>query len=323
MALLEVEDLTIGYQSQKGFLKAVEGVSFSLDKGRSFGFVGESGCGKTTLGMALMRLLPSNGRIEGGRILFDGEDLLEKTDEEMRKVRWQEIAMIFQAAMNALNPVHRVVDQVTEAILTHSPLLGKKEAYEQVEELFRLVGLSKDRLRDYPHHYSGGMKQRAIIAMALACRPKLIIADEPTTALDVIVQDQILKEIKSIQNEFNISVIYISHDISIVADISHDIGIMYAGQLVECGAREEVFESPMHPYTKALLSSYPTLEGEKSQLTPIPGEAPNLINPPSGCRFFDRCAEARMSCKNNSSVWLEITPTHKVLCHQCEKHFVK
>jgi peptide/nickel transport system ATP-binding protein len=323
MALLEVENLTIGYQSHEGFLKAVEGVSFSLDKGRSFGFVGESGCGKTTLGMALMRLLPPNGRIGGGRILFDGEDLLEKTDEEMRKVRWQEIAMIFQAAMNALNPVHRVGDQITEAILTHSPSLDKKEAYEQVEELFRLVGLSKDRLRDYPHHYSGGMKQRAIIAMALACRPKLIIADEPTTALDVIVQDQILEEIKSIQNEFNISVIYISHDISIVADISHDIGIMYAGQLVEYGAREEVFDNPVHPYTKALLSSYPTLAGEKSQLTPIPGDAPSLINPPSGCRFSDRCAEARASCRSNPSMWLKITPTHKVLCHQCGKHFVQ
>ena len=323
MALLEVENLTIGYQSQNGFLKAVEGISFSLDKGKSFGFVGESGCGKTTLGMALMRLLPPNGRIVEGRIIFDGEDLLEKTGEEMRKVRWQKIAMIFQAAMNALNPVHRVGDQITEVILNHNPLVDKKEAYEQVEELFHLVGLSKDRLRDYPHHYSGGMKQRAIIAMALACRPKLIIADEPTTALDVIVQDQILEEIKSIQKEFNISVIYISHDISIVADISHDIGIMYAGQLVEFGAREEVFESPIHPYTKALLSSYPTLVGEKSHLKPIPGEAPNLINPPSGCRFFDRCAEAKVSCRSNPSVWLEISPTHKVLCHQCGKPCVQ
>ena len=323
MVLLDVENLTVGYHSQKGFLKAVEGISFSLDKGKSFGFVGESGCGKTTLGMALMRLLPPNGRIVEGRIIFDGEDLLEKTDEEMRKDRWQKIAMIFQAAMNALNPVHRVGDQIAEAILTHSPLLDKKEAYEQVEELFHLVGLSKNRLRDYPHHYSGGMKQRAIIAMALACRPKLIIADEPTTALDVIVQDQILEEIKSIQKEFNISIIYISHDISIVADVSHDIGIMYAGQLVEWGARKEVFESPIHPYTKALLSSYPTLAGEKSELMPIPGEAPNLINPPSGCRFYDRCVEAKVSCRSNTHVWLEITPTHKVLCHQCGKHCVQ
>ena len=317
MALLEVKDLTIGYQSQRGFLKAVEGVSFSLDKGRSLGFVGESGCGKTTLGMALMRLLPPNGRIREGRILFDGQDLLVKTDEEMRQVRWQKMAMIFQTAMNALNPVHRVNDQIAEAILTHNPSLGKQVAYKQVEELSRLVGLSKHRLRDYPHQYSGGMKQRAIIAMALACQPKLIIADEPTTALDVIVQDQILEEIKNIQKEFDISIIFISHDISIVADVSHDIGIMYAGQLVEYGAREEVFESPMHPYTKALLSSYPTLTGEKAQLMPIPGEAPDLIHPPFGCRFFDRCAEARVSCRTNPLVWLEITPTHKVLCYQC------
>ncbi|MFO8163833.1 MAG: ABC transporter ATP-binding protein [Thermodesulfobacteriota bacterium] len=323
MALLEVDNLTIGYQSRNGFLRAVEGLSFSLDKGKSFGFVGESGCGKTTLGMALMRLLPPNGWIEGGRIHFDGEELLEKTDEEMRKIRWKKIAMIFQAAMNALNPVHKVGDQIAEAILTHSPLLGKRKAYEQVEELFRLVGLSKDRLRDYPHQYSGGMKQRAIIAMALACRPKLIIADEPTTALDVIVQDQILEEIKNIQKEFNISVIYISHDISIVADISHEIGIMYAGQLLEYGTREEVFEAPFHPYTKALLSSYPTLAGEKSQLIPIPGEAPNLINPPSGCRFFDRCAEARSSCRENPPMWLDISLTHKVLCHQCGKGCVE
>ena len=323
MTLLQVEDLTIGYQSQKGFFKAVEGISFSLDKGQSFGFVGESGCGKTTVGMTLLRLLPPNGRVEGGRILFDGEGLLEKTHEEMRKIRWKKMAMVFQAAMNALNPVHRVGEQIVEAILTHSPLLGKKEAYEQVKGLFRLVGLSKDRLRDYPHQYSGGMKQRAIIAMALACRPKLIIADEPTTALDVIVQDQILGEIKNIQLEFNISVIYISHDISVVADICHDIGIMYAGQLLECGTREEVFKSPIHPYTKALLSSYPTLTGEKSKLTPIPGEAPDLINPPPGCRFSDRCAEAKASCRINPPVWLEISSTHKVLCHQCEMHCVQ
>jgi len=320
MALLVAENLSVGYQAQKGYLHAVEGVSFSLDAGKSLGFVGESGCGKTTLGMAVMRLLPSNGSIREGRILFDGEDLLQKTDEEMRQVRWQEIAMIFQAAMNALNPVHRIIDQIAEAILTHTPSLDKEEAYEQVRGLFQLVGLPEDRMRDYPHQYSGGMKQRAIIAMALACKPKLIIADEPTTALDVIVQDQILEETKSLQREFGISIIYISHDISIVADICHDIGVMYAGQLVEYGAREEVFDNPVHHYTEALLSSYPTLTGEKSKLMPIPGEAPNLINPPFGCRFSDRCTEARVSCRSNPPVWLEITPTHKVFCHQCGKH---
>jgi len=320
MALLVAENLSAGYQTQNGYLHAIEGVSFSLDAGKSLGFVGESGCGKTTLGMAVMRLMPSNGLIREGRILFDGEDLLTKTDEEMRQIRCQEIAMVFQAAMNALNPVHRVIDQITEAIHIHTPSHNKDEAYEQVRALFKFVGLPEDRMRNYPHQYSGGMKQRAIIAMALACKPKLIIADEPTTALDVIVQDQILEETKNLQREFGVSIIYISHDISIVAEICHDIGVMYAGQLVEYGAREEVFNNPVHPYTKALLLSYPTLTGEKSQLMPIPGEAPNLINPPFGCRFSNRCTEARVSCRSNPPVWLEITPTHKVFCHQCGKH---
>ena len=304
MALLEVENLSIGYHTQKGYLHAVEDVSFSLEEGKSLGFVGESGCGKTTLGMALMRLLPPNGVIREGRMLFDGADLLQKSDEEMREIRWQKIAMIFQAAMNALNPVHRVHEQIAEAILTHNASLDKKEAFEQVEELFQLVGIPGDRMKDYPHQYSGGMKQRAIIAMALACKPRLIIADEPTTALDVIVQDQILKEIMNLQKEFGISMIFISHDISIVADVCHDIGIMYAGKLVEHGSREEVFNNPAHPYTKALLSSYPTLTGEKSRLMPIPGETPNLIHPPSGCRFRDRCPGAKAECKTGEAVWI-------------------
>jgi peptide/nickel transport system ATP-binding protein len=317
MALLEVENLSIGYHTQKGYLHAVEDVCFSLESGKSLGFVGESGCGKTTLGMALMRLLPPNGVIREGRILFDGEDLLKKSDEEMREVRWQKIAMIFQAAMNALNPVHRVHKQIAEAILTHDASLDKKKAYEQVEGLFQFVGIPIDRMRDYPHQYSGGMKQRAIIAMALACKPKLIIADEPTTALDVIVQDQILKETMNLQKEFGISMVFISHDISIVADVCHDIGIMYAGKLVEYGSREEVFNNPMHPYTKALLSSYPTLTGEKRRLMPIAGETPNLIHPPSGCRFCERCPGAKAACKTGEAVWVEISQRHKALCYQC------
>jgi len=310
MALLDVENLSIGYHTQKGYLHAVGDVSFSLEEGKSLGFVGESGCGKTTLGMALMRLLPPNGMIRDGRILLDGADLLKKSDEEMREIRWQKIAMIFQAAMNALNPVHRVHEQIAEAILTHNTSLDKREAFGQVEALFQLVGIPKDRMRDYPHQYSGGMKQRAIIAMALACKPSLIIADEPTTALDVIVQDQILKEIINLQKEFGISMIFISHDISIVADVCHDIGIMYAGNLVELGSREAVFNNPMHPYTKALLSSYPTLTGEKRKLIPIPGETPNLIHPPSGCRFCDRCPAARAACKAGDPVWVKWKRDH-------------
>ena len=314
MALLEVDNLSIGYQTPKGFLEAVEGVSFSLEKGESLGFVGESGCGKTTIGTALMRLLPRNGSVKGGHILFEGKDLLKMSDEEMRLIRWKKVAMIFQAAMNALNPVHRVDDQIAEAILAHDPTSSREDTKKQIEDLFQLVGVPKDRMRDYPHQYSGGMKQRAIIAMALACRPKLIIANEPTTALDVIVQHQILEETKNLQKEFKISIIYISHDISVVADVCHNIGVMYAGHLVEYGSRAEVFSSPAHPYTKALLSSYPTLTGEKDKLEPIPGEPPNLINPPSGCRFCDRCSSAIASCKTKSPAWVELTPTHSVLC---------
>ncbi len=317
MALLEVENLSIGYQTRRGYLRAVEGVSFSLEEGRSLGFVGESGCGKTTLGMALMGLLPSNGSVREGRILFDGQALLEMTEKEMRAFRWRKIAMIFQAAMNALNPVHKVDSQIAEAIMAHDLSVTKDAAATRVEDLFQLVGIPTDRMSDYPHQYSGGMKQRAVIAMALACRPKLIIADEPTTALDVIVQDQILQETRNLQKEFNISIIFISHDISIVADLCHDIGIMYAGQLVEYGAREEVFEGPVHPYTQALLSSYPTLRGEKSALEPIPGETPNLIHPPGGCRFCERCPLSGATCKIEPPAWRDISPRHKALCDQC------
>jgi peptide/nickel transport system ATP-binding protein len=318
MALLEVDNLSIGYQTRKGYLRAVEGVTFSLEEGRSLGFVGESGCGKTTLGMALMGLLPPNGSVGQGRILFDGQDLLKMTEAEKRAIRWRKIAMIFQAAMNALNPVQRVGNQIAEAIMAHDPSMESKEAIAQVEALFQLVGIPKERIRDYPHQYSGGMKQRAIIAMALACRPRLIIADEPTTALDVIVQDQILQETKNLQREFNISIIFISHDISIVADVCHDIGIMYAGQLVEYGAKEEVFASPVHPYTKALLSSYPTLSGEKHELIPIPGETPNLIYPPGGCRFCDRCPLSAATCRLEPPSWEAISPRHKALCDLCQ-----
>lgn len=317
MALLEVENVSIGYNTKKGYLKAVERVSFTLEEGGSLGFVGESGCGKTTIGMALMGLLPPNGSVREGRILFDGEDTLKMSDEEIRKIRWREMAMIFQAAMNALNPVQRVGNQIAEAILVHDSSIGKEEAMGQVEALFELVGIPRDRLRDYPHQYSGGMKQRAVIAMALACHPKLIIADEPTTALDVIVQDQILEEIKDLQKEFDLSIIFISHDISIVAEMCNDIGVMYAGQLVEFGPREEVFEFPAHPYTKALLSSFPTVTGKKRDLIPIPGETPNLVIPPAGCRFCDRCSGPGSSCKIETPAWVEIGPGHKTLCCRC------
>jgi len=314
MALLEVEHLSISYRTPYGELRAVEDVSFSIEAGRSLGLVGESGCGKTTIGLACLGILPENGRVTSGRIVLDGENLLDKTEEEMRHIRWKNVAMIFQAAMNALNPVHRVSDQMLEAILTHQLDLDAQAAHRRIEELFHLVGLPVGRLWDYPHQYSGGMRQRAIIAMALANNPKLIIADEPTTALDVIVQDQILKETERLQNEFNIGIIFISHDISIVAEVCDDIGIMYAGQLVESGPGKEVLFQSRHPYTRALVSSFPRLEGDLTELAPIPGEPPNLIGTIPGCRFCDRCPTPESYCRLDAPEWQTVGPAHHVLC---------
>lgn len=316
MALLTVENLSVGYHTRKGFLKSVQGVSFALDEGESLGLVGESGCGKTTIGMSLMGLLPENAAVTDGRILFEDTDLLKLSKTEIRQVRWKKIAMIFQAAMNALNPVHRVGEQIAEAILAHDADISEEAALKQVESLFEVVGIPPDRMRDYPHQYSGGMKQRAIIAMALSCHPSLIIADEPTTALDVIVQDQILNAIKDFQNKLNISLIFISHDIAVVADVCDSIGIMFAGQLVEYGNVKDVFDVPMHPYTRSLLASYLTLDKDIVQLDSKPGETPDLVNPTPGCRFSERCTVSEAACSLNTPEWVEISPTHKALCNQ-------
>ena len=315
---MTVNNLSVGYHTRKGFIKSVQGVSFALDQGKSLGLVGESGCGKTTIGMAIMGLLPDNASVTNGKILFEDQDLLKMSKREIRQVRWSKIAMIFQAAMNALNPVHRVSDQISEAILAHDTDISEEEATKQVQSLFQLVGIPMDRLKDYPHHYSGGMKQRAIIAMALACHPSLIIADEPTTALDVIVQDQILNAIKDFQDKLKISVIFISHDIAVVADVCDNIGIMFAGQLVEYGRVEDVFDLPMHPYTKSLVASYLTLDKDIVQLSPYLGESPDLIKPTAGCSFCERCSVADATCRLMAPEWIEISPTHKVLCFQCK-----
>jgi peptide/nickel transport system ATP-binding protein len=314
MPLLDIENLSVGYRTRNGFLMAVDRVSFSLDAGIALGLVGESGCGKTTIGMSLMGLLPPNGEVVGGRVLFMGEDLLRKDAEELRRVRWSGISMIFQAAMNALNPVLRVEEQIVEAVLTHNTGMERAGALKRVERLFEMVGISADRMSDYPHQYSGGMKQRAVIAMALSCYPHLIIADEPTTALDVIVQHQILEELAALRKKLNLSMIFISHDISIVAEVCDRIGIMYAGQLVEIGDGDAVFGSPGHPYTRALLSSYPTLAGERRDLEYIPGETCNLIHPPAGCRFSERCPAAVEPCTEEEPSWYEKSPGHRVMC---------
>lgn len=314
MPLLSVKNLSIGYETKKGLVKAVDNISFDLEKGRPLGFVGESGCGKTTIGMTLMGLLPDNGRVLGGSIDFQGQDLATLTEDLWRKVRGKEVAMIFQAAMNALNPVYRVDDQVKEAIVTHHPDISDNDLNKRVRELFDLVEISRARIHDYPHEYSGGMKQRVIIAMALACAPQIIIADEPTTALDVIVQDQILKGLKAIQTKLNTGLIFISHDIAVVASVCEEICVMYGGQIVEKGIAKEVFSTPRHPYTRMLLGSYLSLDSQDNIIIPEMHESPDLTMDTGNCRFSANCRSCSGACKKGAPQWVEISRTHKALC---------
>ncbi len=313
-AVLELKDLKMYYNTKEGIVKAADGISFVLNQGESMGLVGESGCGKTTVSMSIMRLLAENANIVGGQILFKGKNIVNISEEEMNKIRWAGIAMIFQAAMNSLNPVYRVGDQIIEAILTHEPDVTFEEARERVAELYKLVGLDPKRMDNYPHEYSGGMKQRAVIAMSLACNPDLIIADEPTTALDVIVQDMILKELSKIQKKLNMSMIYISHDIAVIAEVAEKIAIMYAGKIVELSDSVTIFKKPAHPYTVGLMSSFPSIHGEKKKLVTIPGEPPNLLNAPDHCRFAPRCPFATKECWEKTPPYEEIEPNHYVAC---------
>ena len=295
-------------------VKAIDNISFDLEKGKPLGFVGESGCGKTTVGMALMGLLPDNGRVLGGEILFEGKNLASLTEDQWRSIRGKEVAMIFQAAMNALNPVYRVDDQIKEAIVTHQPDIPEAELDSRIRELFDLVEIPHHRMHDYPHEYSGGMKQRVIIAMALACSPQLIIADEPTTALDVIVQDQILRGLRAIQARLKTGLIFISHDIAVVASICDRICVMYGGQIVEVGAKKEVFSAPRHPYTRMLLGSYLSLDNEAHIVVPDMGETPDLSLESGCCRFAANCRCCGASCKTVRPRWIDISPNHRALC---------
>lgn len=286
--ILEVQDLKTYFTITKGKVKAVDGVSFVLNKGESIGLVGESGCGKTTTALSIIKLLPEEGRVEGGKILFEGKDITNIDEDQLSDFRWKEVSMIFQGAMNALNPVKKVCDQIAEPILLHEKIT-KKEALERVRELFELVELDTNLMYSYPHEFSGGMRQRAIIAMALACNPKLIIGDEPTTALDVMVQAQILDLINSLRRKLNMSMIMITHDLSIITETCDKVAIMYAGQIVELGETEEVVANSLHPYTKKLISAFPNIYGERRMVDSIPGDPPDLYNPPEGCRFAERC----------------------------------
>jgi peptide/nickel transport system ATP-binding protein len=312
--LLSVRNLTLEYKTRKGYVSAVDGVSFDLMAGQAMGLVGESGCGKTTIAMSLLRLSPDNAVIRQGQLLLDGQDLLKLSEQEMRNVRWARISMVFQAAMNALDPVYRVEDQIIEALDRHKDELTLTQKRQSVEELFQLVGIDAKMMSRYPHEFSGGMRQRAVIAMALACSPSLIIADEPTTALDVIVQDQVLRELARIQKTLNMSMIYISHDIAVIAEVADLIGVMYAGCMVEKADTQTIFQSPRHRYTKALLSAFPSIVGPKSELVALPGDPPDLLMPPPGCRFHPRCPYAIERCYQEKPPFEQVGPAHWAAC---------
>jgi len=312
--LLKVENLTMHYTTRGGEVSAVDDVSFTVRRGETMGLVGESGCGKTSVALTLLKLLPENGIIKGGHIYLDGMDLVKLKEDQMRRVRWDRISMIFQAAMNSLNPVYKVSDQIVEALEYHNEVRTNQEARRRLKDLFTLVGLEHEMLDRYPHEYSGGMRQRAVIAMALACHPDLVIADEPTTALDVIVQDNLLHEMGDLQKKLGMSMIFISHDIAVVAQVCDRIGVMYAGRMIEIGTTEQVFKRPLHPYTFGLMSAFPSIVGPKRELATLPGEPPNLLDPPAGCRFHPRCPFATEDCKRYVPVLRDLGGGHFVAC---------
>jgi peptide/nickel transport system ATP-binding protein len=312
--LLSIRDLTMVYTTRGGDVSAIDGVSFDLLPGQSMGLVGESGCGKTSVAMTLLKLLPDNAKIVKGQILLNGQDIVPLNNDEMGKVRWRKISMVFQAAMNALNPVYRVGDQIIEAIEQHERDIEPADAKTRVAKLFQLVGIDPSMADRYPHEFSGGMRQRAVIAMALACNPELIIADEPTTALDVIVQDQVLREMREVQKKLGMSMIYISHDIAVIAEVAEKIGVMYAGRMAEMGPSDDIFKRPRHPYTVALMSAFPSIVGEKRELVALGGEPPDLLFPPKGCRFHPRCPRAVDKCNQVQPPFEDIGGGHYVAC---------
>ena len=290
--ILDVRDLKAYFKLRDGDVKAVDGVSFMLEHGKSLGLAGESGCGKTTAALAILKLLPENGRIVCGEILFDGKNLAKRTEYGMSKIRWKDISIIFQGAMNALNPVQQVGKQIAEPIVLHEGL-SENKAMVRARELFDLVGINPKRVTEFPHEMWGGMRQRAMIAMALACNPKLVIGDEPTTALDVMVQAQILELIERLRHELDLSFILISHDLSVMAETCDKGVIMYAGKVVEAGTTTNIFNAAAHPYTRQLIRAFPNIHETREMVSSIAGDPPNLLNPPPGCRFYPALLRGR------------------------------
>jgi len=336
MAILEVRNLSVDYltddpsagSGRRGTaLHAVEDVSFDLEQGRSLGLVGESGCGKTTAMLGLLRLLPAEGRIVSGEVRYGARsetgpsvDLLRLSEREMRKYRWSRMSIVFQGAMNALNPVRKVGDQIAEPILLHGAATNKKAASEQVAELLEMVGITPEMARQYPHQYSGGMRQRAMIAMALACSPDILIADEPTTALDVMIQAQILDLLQHLQKKLGLAIILVTHDLGVVAEICDDVLVMYGGKTAEYASVDVTYNEPLHPYTQRLMEAFPDIDHSalKTSLASIPGHPPPLDALPPGCRFEPRCHCKSDVCAVESPPLVAVKPGHYVACHQVQ-----
>lgn len=295
----------------------MDGVSFSIAPGEVFGLAGESGCGKSTIAHSILRILRPPAVITGGNIQFKGQDVLDMNAEALQSFRWSKVAMVFQSALNSLNPVLRVKDQIADVLLKHTEM-SRHEAYQKAAELLETVGIGRDRLDSYPHELSGGMRQRVVIAIALALNPPLMIMDEPTTALDVVVQKDILQQIEQLKEAMGFSILFITHDLSLMVEISDRIGIMYAGKLVELAPAREIFENPLHPFTQGLLGSFPSISGEKAKLSGIPGAPPDLAAPPLGCRFHPRCPFAVERCRDQVPELRELLPGHSVACHLAE-----
>ena len=311
---ISIRNLCVDYITESGDVRAVNNVSFDIGKGEVFGLAGESGCGKSTIAFSLMRLHKPPAFITGGEVIFDGQDILKYSDPQMQAFRWSQMSMVFQSAMNALNPVLPMEEQFCDVIMRHTTMT-REQAIVRAQGLLEIVDIHPSRLSDYPHQFSGGMRQRLVIAIALALNPKMIIMDEPTTALDVVVQREILQKIYALKEEFGFSILFITHDLSLMVEFSDRIGIMYSGELIEVASSKEILTSPYHPYTKGLGSSFPPLTGPKTKLTGIPGNPLNLLEIPQGCRFQSRCTKTQDICFKQATQICEIEAGHFSNCH--------